>query len=183
MNFKQSIVIFFRILVPLSILINPLIGLALSGLADAVDVIIWDNLKVKPPLSYHRLDKLLDNCILFIAAAVSIYYIPVPYLYFAYFLYFLRLVISTLFIVTGKDKFRKLFLIGPNLFPWYFALFAMMDLVKDYGVLQNNLLFTVIVIFVFIGGYLPEIILHYKKIKLHALLKKFFNKYQVKNEG
>ena len=183
MFWKQNIIIIARILAPLTLLINPVLGIGVSLFFDCIDVIVWDKLHVKPPLNYHRLDKLLDNWILFIAAALSPLFIPAPYLYFAYFLFMLRIVMSTVFIITGKQEHRRLLLIGPNWFPWYFTLFGVMDLTGNYGLLQNNPLFILVVVILFICGYVPEIVLHYKKIKVYQFLKKYLHRYFAKNEG
>jgi hypothetical protein len=114
-----GIVLVMRLTVPLTIFRWPLLGGVLAIVADTVDILVFQAFGF-PSFGYHELDKLLDTYYLAIEVIVAQRWEPLPRTtasaLFAY-----RLLGVALFEWTDD---RTVLLIFPNLFEFFFLLYA-----------------------------------------------------------
>lgn len=159
------IVLFLRLIVPLSILRFPLAGGVAALLLDALDVVIGDGLvKVfgypqNLNFNYHALDKWLDMYYLGLELLVALSWENVLARRTAAFLFGFRTVGVLIFELTGIQRWLFYF---PNLFEnWYlYYLFAVRFFPRFIPKNLSQLLLVLLILY--IPKFVQEWLLHYK---------------------
>lgn len=170
MPIGPAIVLFLRIFLPLLIIKRPLLGIIVSLVIDAIDVVLIDIIHQGNFANYHHIDKYLDTYYLTIAAGVSLFWKNKIAKYTSIFLFIYRLIGVIIFEISSLRIFLFAF---PNLFENFF-IFVLVYKQFFKKEIKNFRELIIILILLLIPKMIQEYILHFAQVKPWNFIKETF---------
>lgn len=173
MDLASLIVIFLRVLVPVSILRYPLFGIIACLLLDIGDVVLVEILGGASGLggaNYHQIDKILDIYYLSFASLISLRWTDVLARRASFALFWYRFLGISIFLMTD---WRIVLVFFPNIFEFFFIFYLVARKISSSFQLRriSQLILILAILSFFKLG--QEYIFHYLQMDPATILKTF----------